>query len=65
MLYIPSRTLVDLRAGVEQGAWRVQFWGRNVFNKYYWTGSSHVNDVLYRYAGMPATYGVTVSYRFE
>jgi outer membrane receptor protein involved in Fe transport len=65
VLYIPRRTLLDLRAGVETGAWRAQIWGRNVLNDYYWTGASHVNDVLYRYAGMPVTYGVTLSYRFQ
>jgi hypothetical protein len=25
----------------------------------------HVNDVLRRYTGMPRTYGVTLTYRFE
>lgn len=65
VLHIPHRTLVDLRLGVENGSWRVQLWAHNVFDKYYWTSANHVNDVLYRYAGMPRTYGVTVSYKFQ
>jgi outer membrane receptor protein involved in Fe transport len=38
---------------------------RNATDKHYWTSSLHVNDVLLRYTGMPRTYGVTVTYRFE
>src|SRR6185437_12475943 len=29
--------LVDLRLGYEAGAWRVLFFAKNVFNKYYWS----------------------------
>jgi iron complex outermembrane receptor protein len=64
-LNVPAYTLVDLRAGVEKDSWRVQFWGRNVANQYYWTTAYHVNDVYVRYTGMPATYGVTISYRYH
>jgi outer membrane receptor protein involved in Fe transport len=64
---LPGRALVDLRAGVEteDKHWRVQFWGRNVTNKYYWFQVSHVQDTVDRVAGMPATYGVTVGYHFK
>lgn len=61
---VPAHTLVDLRAGVDTGPFRVQLWGRNVFNTYYWTTETHSIDTYIRYAGMPATYGVTVSYRY-
>lgn len=63
-LVINARALLDVRAGVERGPWRAWFWGRNVTNKYYWNQAQHVNDVLLRYAGMPVTYGLTVSYKF-
>jgi outer membrane receptor protein involved in Fe transport len=63
-LIIPSRALLDLRLGVERGPWRAWLWGRNVTDDHYWNAASHVNDVLLRYAGMPATYGITVSYKF-
>lgn len=62
-MVINSRALLDLRAGVEHGNWRVFAWGRNVTDKHYWNQSQHVNDVLVRFTGMPRTYGVTVSLR--
>jgi iron complex outermembrane receptor protein len=60
---VPGHALLDLRAGVEMGEWSVQVWGRNVTNKYYWTGAAHVNDELERYTGMPTTVGFTVNWR--
>jgi iron complex outermembrane receptor protein len=61
-LPIPSRTLVDLRAGIENDNWKLYLWGRNVTDEYYWTRASKVNDSIIRLAGMPRTYGITVSY---
>ena len=65
LLQIPSRALLDLRARVSKGPWRLQIWGHNVTNAYYWLSADHVNDVLVRYAGMPVTYGVLITYRFK
>ena len=62
---MPGYALLDLRAGVTNGAWMFQVWARNVTNKWYWTAADHVNDVLLRYTGQPATYGVSFSYRFH
>jgi outer membrane receptor protein involved in Fe transport len=64
-LKVRGYALVDLRAGVTRGPWMVQVWGRNVFNKWYWASANHVNDVLLRYTGYPATYGVSLNYRFQ
>lgn len=64
-LQIPSHTLVDLRAGIVKDAWKFQIWGRNVTDEYYWVAANHVNDVILHYAGMPVTYGATLSYRFR
>jgi outer membrane receptor protein involved in Fe transport len=63
---IKSYTLLDLRAGLEtqDQKWRLQLWGKNVTNEYYWTNAIVVYDTQVRYAGMPATFGVTVSYRY-
>lgn len=63
---LPSYALVDLRAGVESkgGKWRAEVWGRNVFNKFYLINVSKVVDTTARTAGMPATYGMSVSYRY-
>ena len=64
-LYVPGYTLVDLRLGIEKDNWSFQLWGRNVTNTWYWTGAYHVNDVLLRYTGMPATWGATFNYKFR
>lgn len=63
---IDAYTLLDLRAGVasSDGKWRLQLWGHNVTNKYYWVNAGYVDDVVTRFAGMPATFGATVSYRY-
>jgi outer membrane receptor protein involved in Fe transport len=63
---IKSYTLLDLRIGLEtqDQKWRLQLWGKNVTNQYYWTNAIVVYDTQVRYAGMPATFGVTVSYRY-
>jgi iron complex outermembrane recepter protein len=55
--------LVDARVGVSgsNGRWRAWLWGKNLFNKYYWDNVTALNDVYVRYAGKPATYGITVS----
>jgi outer membrane receptor protein involved in Fe transport len=62
---VPAYTLIDLRAGLEKGPWRVQVWAHNVTNKWYWTAADRVNDTLLRYTGMPTTYGVTFSVRYH
>jgi outer membrane receptor protein involved in Fe transport len=64
-LSVPAYTLIDLRAGIEKDNWSFQIWGRNVGNTWYWTGAYHVNDVLLRYTGMPATYGATFNIKFR
>lgn len=66
-LRIDGYALVDVRVGIESEdeAWRLSVWGRNVTDRYYWNNAAHVGDTVTRAAGMPATYGVTVSRRFE
>lgn len=64
LLRIPARALLDLRAGIEKGPWRFQVYGRNVTNKWYWTQAVHTNDILGRYTGLPATYGIIVSLQY-
>ena len=64
LLQIDSYTLVDLRAGIEsaQGNWRVEAFGRNVTDEFYWTQITREIDALTRTAAMPATYGVRFNY---
>ncbi len=61
-LPVPSRTLVDVRAGIENNNWKVWLWGRNVTDEYYWTRHSKVNDTILKLTAMPRTYGITASY---
>ncbi|MFD2499816.1 TonB-dependent receptor [Rhizorhabdus histidinilytica] len=65
-LLIDPYTIVDLRAGIAapDNKWRLQLYGKNVFNKYYWTNVVAAFDTIGRYAGMPATYGASFSIRY-
>jgi iron complex outermembrane receptor protein len=58
--------LVNLRAGFspDNDRWQIQFWARNVFNTYYWTNVSYYVDTIARTAGLPATYGFTISAKY-
>lgn len=56
---------VDARLGyrADDDKWSVSVWGRNIFNKYYWTNVISSYEAAARAAGMPATYGVTVGFK--
>ena len=62
---IPGYTTVDGRFGIEgpDGQWKVMFWGKNIFDKYYWTNVISSADSAARFSGRPATYGVTLSFK--
>jgi outer membrane receptor protein involved in Fe transport len=64
---ISAYTLFDVRGGVEfgEGRYRIWAWGKNITNKYYWSNVFAYGNTITRYAGQPATYGVSVSYRFR
>jgi iron complex outermembrane receptor protein len=63
---IKAYSLLNLTAGVQSADrhWRVELWGKNVTNTYYWTSAVHYSDGIIRLAGMPVTYGVGVHYRY-
>jgi outer membrane receptor protein involved in Fe transport len=63
---IDAYATLDLRAGVSTSddKLRVWLWGKNVLNKYYWTNVVVATDTAGRYAGMPATYGISASWRY-
>ncbi|HKR89910.1 MAG TPA: TonB-dependent receptor, partial [Phenylobacterium sp.] len=63
---LPAYSLVDLSAGIESadGKWSAQIWGRNVLDKFYTINAAHVIDTITRVAGMPATYGVKLTYQY-
>lgn len=63
---IPKYTLVDGQIGVKSadGKWKAFLWGKNIFDKYYITNVIRATDVIIRYPGMPATYGITASFKY-
>ena len=64
---IDGYATVDARIGYEapDGQWRVMLWGKNIFDKYYWTAVNPASDSEARFAGRPATYGVTLGLKFR
>ena len=60
-LELPSYTLVDLRAGLQNDNWKIELWGRNITDEYYLTHAFRPTDTLVRTTGFPATFGITVS----
>jgi outer membrane receptor protein involved in Fe transport len=65
-LLIDGYTTLDLRLSATSpyGHWKFMAFAKNVFNSFYWNNVVTSFDTTSRYAGMPTTYGVTVSYRF-
>lgn len=62
---IESFATLDLRAGYETDNWKVAVWGKNVTGEYYYTAVTSGSDTFSRFAGKPATYGVTIGYNFR
>ena len=58
--------LLNLTAGLSSsdGHWRIELWGKNVTNTYYWNAVVQGGDTVSRYTGMPATYGIGLHYRY-
>jgi outer membrane receptor protein involved in Fe transport len=65
-LNINAYTLLDLRAGVTSvdGHWRMEVFGNNVTNTYYWTQAARPAEVATRFAGLPQTFGVRLGYTY-
>lgn len=63
---LPAYTLLDLRAGVQLSKpnMRLEIWGNNVTNKYYYTAAYTFVDAFVRMAAMPATWGVRLSFGY-
>lgn len=63
---IEDYVLVDARIGLANvdDRWRVSVFGKNIFNQYYWNNSVTSSDAVARFAGMPATYGVSLSVKY-
>jgi iron complex outermembrane recepter protein len=65
--YTNEYFLVDLRLGVvtHDGTTRASLWGKNILDRYYWNNVYRQPDDTVRYAGFPATFGVTISHKFK
>jgi iron complex outermembrane recepter protein len=62
---IPKYTLIDAQLGIEtKGRWKVWIWGKNITDKYYWTNVTRNGPVDIKFPAMPATYGISASYKF-
>jgi hypothetical protein len=58
----PARRLCR---GQHQGSpWTAQIWGHNLTNRYYWASQNAFLESIVRYAGMPVTYGASLSFRY-
>ena len=64
---IKGYATVDARIGYEapDESWRVMLWGKNIFDEYYWTTVIPANDSAGRFAGRPATYGITIGFKID
>ena len=45
-------------------SWELTGWVRNAADEFYSNGTFNTGDTISRYAGMPRTFGGTLSYRF-
>ena len=63
---IGGYTLVNGSVGIAgaENRWSVGLYGRNLFNRYYWTGVSSGVETVFRIPGMPREYGLRGSFRF-
>jgi iron complex outermembrane receptor protein len=65
-LVVKAYALADVRAGLlsRNGRWRFEVFGNNVTNTYYWNDATLSGESVVRFAGMPATYGLTIRYMY-
>ena len=66
ILQLPGYGTFDAQAGLDfaQGRYRVMLWGKNITNKFYLVNIQRYADGVSRFMGMPATYGLTVSFKY-
>lgn len=62
---IPGYATVDARLGYQlaNNGPTIMLWGKNILNKYYITNANQYLDSTVRFVGMPATYGITLSFK--
>jgi iron complex outermembrane receptor protein len=62
-----SYATVDAHVGYEapDDRWSVTVWGKNILDKYYWSNVVTSGDYTSRFAGLPATFGVTFAVKVK
>ena len=63
-----SYTIANARIGLgaADGGWRAMLWGKNVTDKYYYPAAyTGGNGPYVRSVGMPATFGLSLDFRFD
>ncbi|WP_176593981.1 TonB-dependent receptor [Sphingobium sp. EM0848] len=63
---LPAYTTIDVQGGLEfhDGKVRIMVWGKNIMNEFYLTNIYQYTDGIQRFTAKPATYGVTLGYKF-
>ncbi|MDG5487757.1 TonB-dependent receptor [Sphingomonas sp. BGYR3] len=61
---IKGRTVVDATIGLNADGWRLEAYARNLFDTYYWNTADSQLDTVFRFAGMPRTYGARLTFNF-
>jgi len=68
LAYLPSRTLVDVRAGIRSDAWSLTLWAKNLLNKQYASSAFAIfaatDSVYVPIKGPNRTAGLTARYNF-
>jgi iron complex outermembrane recepter protein len=64
---IDGYALLNARVGIAavDGGWSLSAWGRNLTDQFYSNGTFNTGDTISRYAGMPRTYGLSLSVRWQ
>lgn len=64
---IAPYTLFDAQIGLAGRAnrWRAWLWGKNLSDKLYWNNVIKSAETTVRYVGMPRTFGISASFKFQ
>lgn len=63
---IPAYALVNASIGLraDDASWAVNFWARNLFDRYYWSAATSNANTVVRFPGRTRTMGLTGTFRF-
>lgn len=63
--FMEDYTVINARFGFAPlaGPWKVQLWGRNITDEYYYNNVTNQLDTIGRYTAMPVVWGATISWR--